>query len=673
MRKRSRLLLASLALLCLAYTLQVHALDRQDLWGDEAVSALVLEHDALQILDGQVDPLLPPLYFLLLRAWTNLAGGSEFAIRYLSLMGTMLAVAFIGRAARATLGSIEALVALALAAVAPFMVFYAQEARMYGLAVAFNAGALWAITAAVRHSSTMNYTYPYHRDTQSKHRDSQRQDHFFREILCASPCAKRLCVPLCHCFRNSFWRPWLAFAVLALGAVWTHYLSFLPLLGMALGLLLAWWRKPRLLLTAAGTAAMMGLLYLPAVAAQMNRLGGRLPFRPELWRLSELARVTRDTLQAYSVGQTLYPAWGWAVVGLMAALVLAGLVQGLRSRQAGRWLPGVVVTVVLVLGWLFSAYLFIFEPRYLIMGLPAYLLSAAAGLVWVGRRWPAVATLAILSVMVAAGISNTTYYTHFSKSGYGRLMRKVAANARPGDLLLLNNPLQRALFEYYRPAGVDHVYLSPDVIVEEARLEAEMARLAQGRPRLWLVMFGDPNEYDPEFRVEAWLATHGAKNDYEGFGDATLSLYVMASAAGASIPVRAVFGDQIELSAYRLSGSAVRPGDTLVVELDWKALSSPERNYTIFVQLLDPAGALLTAVDTQPVGGTRPTSGWATGERVSDRYALLIPDQLSSGEEGTLIVGLYPWPEMDRLPVTEAGTFPAANAALRLAMIRLEQ
>ncbi len=634
MRKTSLQLLACF-LLCLAYALQVYALDRQDLWGDEAVSALVLEHNAPQILDGQVDPLLPPLYFLLLRAWTNVAGGSEFAIRYLSLMGTMVAVAFIGRAAHTALGPIEALAALALAAVAPFMIFYAQEARMYGVAVAFNAGALWAITAAVRHSDAMHLTG-----------------------------ALRL---------NRFWRSWIAFAVLALAAVWTHYLSCLPLLGIALGLLLAWRRQPRLLLTAAGTAAVMGLLYLPWAAAQMNRLGGRVPFRPELWRWSELASLTRDTLQAYSVGQTLYPAWGWAAVGLMAAAALAGLVQGIRSRQAERWLPGVTVTVVLVLGWLSSAYLFIFEPRYLIMGMPAYLLSAAAGLGWVGRRWPAVATLALLTMLVTAGIANSTYYTHYSKSGYGRLMRKVAANARPGDLLLLNNPLQRALFEYYRPAGVDHVYLSPDVIIEEARLEAEMARMAQQRSRFWLVMFGDPNEYDPEFRVERWLATHGAKNDYEGFGDATLSLYVMASVAGVSVPVGAVFGEQIELSAYRLSGSAVRPGDTLVVELDWKALTPPARNYTIFVQLLDPAGALLTAVDTQPVGSTRPTSGWAAGERVSDRYALLIPDQLKSGGDGALIVGLYPWPDLTRLPVTEAGAFPAANDALQLATIRLEQ
>jgi mannosyltransferase len=634
MRKSSRLLLASCALLCLAYTLQVHALDRQDLWGDEAVSALVLEHNALQILDGQVDPFHPPLYFLLLRAWTNVAGGSEFVLRYMSLAGMMIAVAFIGRAARIVLDSSEAWVALALASVAPFMVFYAQEARMYGVAMAFNAGALCAITAAVQCSGATHLKGALH---------------------------------------LTFWQAWIAFAVLALGAVWAHYLSFLHLLGIALGLLLAWWRKPRLLLTAAGTATIMGLLYLPWATVQMNRTSGQFPFRPEVWRLPELANVIRDTLQAYSAGQTLNPAWGWAVVGLVAAAALAGLVHGLHSRQAERWLPGVVVIVVLVLGWLFSAYLFDFEPRYLMMGMPAYLLSAAAGLVCVGRRWPAVATLAILSIVVAAGIANYTYYTEYSKGGYGRLMRKVAANARPGDLLLLNNPLQRAIFEYYRPAGVDHIYLSPDVIIDPARLEAEMTRLAQQRARFWLVMFGDPNEYDPDFRVEAWLATHGAKNDYEGFGDATLSLYVMASVAGASVPVGAVFGEQIELSAYRLSANTVRAGDTLVVELDWKALAPPNRNYTVFVQLLDPAGALLTAVDTQPVGGTRPTGAWAAGERVPDRYALLIPDRLGAGGDGSLIVGLYPWPEMTRLPVTEAGAFPAANDALRLATIKLEQ
>lgn len=612
-----------LLLLGLAYALQVHALDRQDLWGDEAVSALVLESDVPQIWSGRVDPFHPPLYFLLLHFWTRLAGRTEFAIRYFSLAGALIGVACVERAAAESHDRATAGLALALAAVAPFIVYYAQEARMYSLALAFNAGALWAATAALRRTG-----------------------------------------------RRGFGRAWAAFAGLALGAVYTYYLSFLLLLGLAAGLGLAWRRRPRLLALAAGTALAMGAVYLPCALSQLERTGNQFPFRPQVWTWAEFWRVVRDTLQAFSVGQTLYPDWGWLAVGLMFGLAALGGLAAWRSRRPEQWLPGLIVIVVLVVGWLFSARLSFFEPRYLIIGMPAYLILVAAGLRWIGRRRPALAGGMLAAAVAAAAFSNYTYYTDYRKGNYGELMRTVAANARPGDLLLLNNPLQRALFEYYRPAGVDHVYLMRDAIIDLARLDVEMTRLTAGRGRVWLVMLGNPAEYDPQFRAEHWLATHGAKNYYAGFGDATLALYVMASAAGATHPASVTFGGQIALAGYRLSAGLVRPGDTLVVELDWQAVAPPDRDYTVFVQLLAPDGTLLAQVDTPPVGGTRPTGRWAAGETVSDRYALLIPSHAPEGQ-GRLIIGFYPWPDMTRLRVTQAGGLPVADDAVQLTTITL--
>lgn len=619
-------MILAVCLLGLAYTLRVYGLGRQDLWGDEAVSALVLKHDVVQILNGQVDPLLPPLYFLLLRFCTCLAGRTEFAIRYLSLVGAMVGVAFTGRAARESLGRPAGALALALATIAPFQVYYAQEARMYGVALAFNAGALWAAIAALRQ------------------RRLARQ--------------------------KSFWQAWIAFAVLALGAVYAHYISFLHLLGIAASLAIAWRRQARQLALAGLTAVMMGLVYLPWAWGQVNRLGGQFPFRPHVWTLTKLLDITRDTLQAFSVGQTLHQNWGWGIVALMALAAGIGCAAAIRPRRPERWLPGVVVVTVLVGGWAFNAYLFIFESRYLMVGMPAYLLLVAGGIYWVGRRWPALAALSLAAILAAASFANATYYTSYTKGNYGKLMRTVISGAQPGDLLMLNNPLQRAIFEYYRPTNVDYAYISRDAIIDPARLDAEMTRLAAGRGRVWLVMFGDPNEYDPEFQVEHWLATHGAKSHYEGFGDSTLALYVMSSAAGVTVPVSATFDGQMALTGYLLSAGVLRPGDTLIVELDWKAIADPGRDYTIFVQLIGPDGTLVAQVDTPPVGGTRPTSAWAAGESVSDRYALRIPTTAPAGE-GQLIVGLYPWPDLTRLPLTETGGLPAANDALRLATITI--
>lgn len=613
-----------LLLIALAFLLRVYALGRQDLWGDEAVSALVLSHNATAILNGQVDPFHPPLYFLVLHLWTQLAGRTEFAIRYLSVLGMMVGVACIGRAGYEAQGRKTAALALILAAISPFLIYYAQEARMYGVAMALNAGALWAAMAALRRVE-----------------------------------------------RQGFWQVWIAFAALALGTLYAHYLSVLHLLGIAITLLIAWRARPRLLLTAASTAMIMGLMYLPWAWIQMNRTRGEFPYRPEVWATSELWRVMRDTLQAFSVGQTLDASWGWLVVGLMTAVAVAGWIWAIRSRRAERWMPGIIMAAVLIVGWAFGAFLFAFEPRYLMMGVPAYLLLVAMGLYGIDRRWPAAAALILAVTILAAGIANHTYYTSYSKGNYGKLMRTIAARARPHDIILLNNPLQRAIFEYYQPVGIDYYYLQREEVLDVRRLDAELTRLTEGREQVWLVMFGNPAEYDPQFRAENWLATHGAKSYYQGFGDATLTMYVMSTAtAGATIPLSVTFGNQIALTAYRLSATEVTAGDTLIVELDWQAIAPPQHDYTIFVQLLDSDGTLAAQVDTPPLGGTRPTGQWRVGETISDRYALIVPARVQAGA-GALIVGLYPWPDLTRLRVTEAGGLPVEHDAVRLATITL--
>jgi hypothetical protein len=50
------------------------------------------------------------------------------------------------------------------------------------------------------------------------------------------------------------------------------------------------------------------------------------------------------------------------------------------------------------------------------------------------------------------------------------------------------------------------------------------------------------------------------------------------------------------------------------------------------------------------VAGFRPTSGWPVAEIVRDNYALALPADLPNGVY-RLVVGLYEWPSMGRLPL----------------------
>ena len=82
---------ALLSLLAVSALLRTRALDAS-LWIDEGISAGIASHPA-----GEIPGLLrqdgsPPAYYLLLHAWTELAGTSEAVLRAPSLAFALLAI-----------------------------------------------------------------------------------------------------------------------------------------------------------------------------------------------------------------------------------------------------------------------------------------------------------------------------------------------------------------------------------------------------------------------------------------------------------------------------------------------------------------------------------------------------------------------------------------------------
>ena len=72
------------ALLLLAAALRFHRLGAQSFWNDEGNSARLSERSLQLIVEGTASDVHPPLYYLLLRGWRELAGESEFGLRSLS-------------------------------------------------------------------------------------------------------------------------------------------------------------------------------------------------------------------------------------------------------------------------------------------------------------------------------------------------------------------------------------------------------------------------------------------------------------------------------------------------------------------------------------------------------------------------------------------------------------
>ena len=97
------------------------------------------------------DPQHPPLYFGLARLWPDVAGSSPAALRALSAaIGTMAFAAVAWLAWELFAGALAALLAVALFAVSPFQILYAQQAREYALWTLLTAAASAALLAALR-------------------------------------------------------------------------------------------------------------------------------------------------------------------------------------------------------------------------------------------------------------------------------------------------------------------------------------------------------------------------------------------------------------------------------------------------------------------------------------------------------------------------------------------
>ncbi|MDX1615557.1 MAG: glycosyltransferase family 39 protein, partial [Candidatus Promineifilaceae bacterium] len=150
-----------LLLILLAFGLRVYHLDHFGFWQDEGLTPLRSGYSLSQILSNQIilqeavtQDTHPPFYYIVIHLTRGLFGRSDFAFRYPSVLSAILLVPILyqfGRRlaqSRRTAVQVGLLAAL-LAAVNPLQVWYAQEARMYSLAVLLSALATYALWRAL--------------------------------------------------------------------------------------------------------------------------------------------------------------------------------------------------------------------------------------------------------------------------------------------------------------------------------------------------------------------------------------------------------------------------------------------------------------------------------------------------------------------------------------------
>ncbi|MCX7855829.1 MAG: glycosyltransferase family 39 protein [Anaerolineae bacterium] len=120
--------------LLVAFALRVYRLGDQNIWWDEGLAVWAVRHGLVETTLWTAADVHPPLYFWLLWPWVRLAGESEFAARYLTVLVAMLTVAAMAPLGRRLGGQAVSVAALYFLALSRFHIWWSQEMRMYALA-----------------------------------------------------------------------------------------------------------------------------------------------------------------------------------------------------------------------------------------------------------------------------------------------------------------------------------------------------------------------------------------------------------------------------------------------------------------------------------------------------------------------------------------------------------
>ncbi|MGD2050378.1 MAG: glycosyltransferase family 39 protein, partial [Chloroflexota bacterium] len=599
------------AVLLFGFFLRVYRLDWQELRGDEAFSYLFASQPAAEIIPdllGDGDP-HSPFHYLMLHGWMNLAGDSEFAMRAISVMAGVLAIALMVQLGRQLDGNRLGLLLAFLVAVSQSLVWVGQDVRnQYVLALTF------ALLATV---------------------------------------------VLARVMQNPDWKLWVLYALACAATVYSHYYGLFALIGHGAYLFLKPARRKQWL---AWLASLTGavLLFLPWLVVMLPPLleAGQLgdPSTPDLTR--HLITVGIE-LASGSVLESRVARW------LFVGLLLISAV-GLRAlwRRQRAWAG-------LLLAWILSAALGIYLVRYSRATFNAFYIAVAApawwaliglGILALWRRregWAQFMALAALSITVLVAVfslGNYYFNERYSRSfGYREMAAQLESQASADDIFVAHYPDPN--FDYYlRELPLPRTMQPATYQDTGQQTDQDLAELAAQYDRLWFVPAHRSN-WDPEDVAYRWLDYHTLLERETQHHRLTLAAYRPLSELEQVLhPLEADIGDLIRLEGAYVTvngqpaslpaplsdGSPVQlqPEDRVEVSLVWQALSEIPADYTVFVHLLDEGGHLVSQHDGVPANGTRPTSTWDEGERILDKHRLTMPADLPDGM-GTLIVGMY--------------------------------
>lgn len=580
----TRSLAPILLILLLAAVLRIYHITQQSIWFDEAFAwNIIIQDDMFPRISTDTHP---PLYYVLLRGWSALAGDSPLALRYLSALVSIMTVAMVYRLGceiarkRPDMRLLPLFAALILA-LSDAEIFLAQEARNYALYTFFATGSMWAYWRWLRDQTRWTM---------------------------------------------------LAWAGANALLVYTHYQGlFIPAI-QGLHVLLFLRGRTRVdgvLALMLGGLPMLPWFLLVTIPQAQNAIDNSLPFAIE------------SSWDTFLYLRDIYLGAVWALV---VGLALLGLWAFWRGGQRGAafmialWL--IVPFCVLFFGNFFAALL---TERKLLIVTPAIALMVGAGL----ARMDITGRLLVAGALLVYGVATVDYYR--VKEPWDAVAQPALTLGDSGDLYLAEVAVGQYPMKYYWQRGMPdgaafatfpflgdatmapttdkptfYTYVTNDLFsYNQANRQGDIATA-------WAVYWSkddtllgtlDAGGYE---RTATWRTVVNAGQDV-----VELYRYDLMPAETAALYVNGMSLHAVEIDA-----------DDFRVDLWWSVDAGVNGDYTTSAALLDASGQLVAQWDSSP---PVPTSAMQPGQVVYDGKSLVLRDdldELSSGDY-TVIVKVY--------------------------------
>ena len=576
-------------LLLAAFAIRLYKLDSVPLRGDEAYSvmhwtATPFSERWQQLLQHEPAPVGA---FTLFWSWNGLVGTSEFATRYLSLLGNVLGMAVTMMVTRRLLRSWQlALLVGVLWVVQPFLIWHAQDARVYGVLSALTPLTFyWLLRAVGSHVE---------KESESLRRGADT----------GAPAGRGV----------KHWRPYIFVQTLA---IYLYY--FEPFWMVAQLLYVVALRRKTVFKQAVVAWIIIAILSIPVIA--------------QLYTLMFVSQYEGNAASAdfSMLFTTFVPTllFGFNTISVwLGVLFVVGLVAGLL--WVNRKLPDnagllllfwVIIPPLILYGVSFISSFF--RPRYVTTVIPG-LLIAIVGITAAltdtltkssHRRGASVYAPAILVLLltITSLIEVNDYFHHDEPKATDLpgLMRYIEEHSTPRDIVIVA-AIDPALEYYYRGQG--DLYILP---IDWQASSGEIEEWLVDYESVLMVSGTGTAEIGQMLQNQA---QHIPGDDWPGL---VRYRHWVVDEAEIQTPLEVNFDDVATLRGYTVIGDSI-------ILLYWEAETVTEAEHSVLLHLESAPGQPVISLDHAISGAIISSRTWTPGVIYRDPVAL--PIELPAGD-----------------------------------------